>query len=74
MDDNNASEELAYNQNSTGVVSNTCDENRINILNTEVELDVKYIQSINGTNYISMNDDANFIHKYYAPFLPSEYS
>ena len=34
-------------------------------------MDVTSIQSINGTNYKSMNDDENFIHKYYAPFLPS---
>ena len=29
------------------------------------------IHFINATNYISMNDDDNFIHKYYAPFLSS---
>ena len=32
---------------------------------------VTSIQYINGTNDISMNDDEKFIHKYYAPFLPS---
>ena len=26
----------------------------------------------NGTNYIFMNDDESFIHKYYLPFLPSK--
>ena len=35
-------------------------------------MDVTSIQSINGTNDISMNDDENVIHKYYAPFLPSK--
>ena len=35
-------------------------------------MDVTYIQSINGTNYISTNDDKICIRKYYAPFLPSK--
>ena len=35
-------------------------------------MDVASIQYINVTNGISMNDDENFIHKYYAPFLPSK--
>ena len=34
-------------------------------------MDVTSIQYINGTNYISINYNDNFIHKYYAPFLPS---
>ena len=34
MDDNNASEELASHQNSTGVIDHTCDDNGINLLNT----------------------------------------
>ena len=34
-------------------------------------MDATSIQYINGTNAISMNDDKNSIHKYYAPFLPS---
>ena len=46
----------------------TCDKNGINLLNTLAEADATSIQSINGTNYISMNDDENLIHKYYAPF------
>ena len=29
-------------------------------------------RSINETNDTSMNDDGNFIHKYYAPFLSSK--
>ena len=33
-------------------------------------MDVTSIQSINGTNDISMNGDNISIHKYYAPFLP----
>ena len=32
---------------------------------------VTSINSINETNYISMNDDDNFMHKYYAPFSSS---
>ena len=31
-------------------------------------MDVTSIHSINETNDISMNDDDNYIHKYYAPF------
>ena len=34
MDDKNASEELASNQNSTGVIAHTCDDNGIHLLNT----------------------------------------
>ena len=30
------------------------------------------INSINATNDISINDDDNFIHKYYASFLSSK--
>ena len=30
------------------------------------------IHSVNANNYISMNYDDNFIHKYYAPFLSSK--
>ena len=35
MDDNNESEEIPSHQNSTGVTDHTCDENVINLLNTE---------------------------------------
>ena len=35
-------------------------------------MDVISIHSINETNHISMNDDNNYIHKYYAPFLSSK--
>ena len=34
-DDNNASEELAPHKNSTGVIDYTCDENGINLLDTQ---------------------------------------
>ena len=34
-------------------------------------MNVASIQSMNETNGISMNEDGNFIHKYYAPFLIS---
>ena len=71
MIDNNESEELAYHQNSTGAIAHTCDDNIINLVNEEEEQDFKSIQSISVTNDISMNDDETFIHKYYAPFLPS---
>ena len=54
------------------MIDHTCDDNGINLLNTEEEADVTSIQSINGTNDIYMNDDEIFIHKYYAPFLPSK--
>ena len=33
-------------------------------------MDFTYIHFINATNAIYMNDNDNFIHKYYAPFLP----
>ena len=71
MNDKNSSEELGYCQNSIGVVDYTCDYNGINLLNTEEGADITSIQSINVTHNISMNDDKTFIHKYYAPFLPS---
>ena len=34
-------------------------------------MDVTYIHSINENNNVSMNDDDNYIHKYYATFLSS---
>ena len=71
MDDNNASEEISSHHNSTGVIDHICDSNRINLLNTKEEADATPIQYINGTNNISINDDEPFMHKYYAPFLPS---
>ena len=71
MDNNNSSEEIAYHHNSIGIIYHTCDDNGINLLNTEEEVDVISIQSINGINDIAMNNDEKFIHKYYAPFFPS---
>ena len=50
----------------------SCDYSGNNVLNIEEEADVTSIHSINETNDISMNDDDNFIHKYYAPFLSSK--
>ena len=35
MDDTNESEEIASHQISTGVIDHTCDDNGINLLNTE---------------------------------------
>ena len=52
------------------MISHTCDDKGIDLINTKEETDITSIQSINGTNYISMKDDKKVIHKYYAPFLP----
>ena len=54
------------------MIDHTCYYNGINSLDIEEEAGVTSTRSINGTNDISMNDDENFIHKYYAPFLPSK--
>ena len=72
MEDGNASEEIVSHHNSTGVIYHTYNDKVINLLNKEEEADITSIQSIHGTNDISMNYDENFIHKYYAPFLPSK--
>ena len=60
MDYKNASEEISYHHISTGVIDHTCDDNVINLLHKEEEADVASIQSINGTNDISMNDGGIF--------------
>ena len=52
------------------MIDHTCDDNKTNLLNTEEEADVTSSKSINGTNDISLNDEKNVTHKYYAPFLP----
>ena len=39
------------------------------LLNTEEGVDFISINYTNTTNDISINDDDNLIHKYYAPFL-----
>ena len=65
IDEKNISEEISSHQNSSEVIDHTCDENGINLLNTEEEADFASINSINTTHYISMNGDDNFIHKYY---------
>ena len=44
MDDKNASEELASHQNSTSVIDHLCDDNGINLLNTEEEVGVTSFQ------------------------------
>ena len=59
-------------QNPEEIIYHTCNDNGINLLNTREEADVISIHSINSTNDISMNDDDNYIHKYYAPFLSSK--
>ena len=71
MDDNNASEEIASPNISTGVIDHTCDDNGVNLLNTEKQQGVTYINYINGDNDISMNDGEKNIQKFYAPFSPS---
>ena len=54
------------------MITHTCDYNGIDLLNKKEESGVTSIQSINENNNISMNDDENSIHKYYAPLLTSK--
>ena len=51
------------------MIDHACDDNGINLVNTEEESYVTCINTINETNDISMNDDQEHIHKYYPPFL-----
>ena len=44
----------------------TCDNKENNVLNIEEKVDVTSIHYINANNDISMNDDENYMHKYYA--------
>ena len=53
------------------MIDHACDENGINLLNKEEEEDATLIHYINATNDTSINDDDNFIHKYYAPLFLS---
>ena len=71
-DDNKTSEEISCHQNSAEVMDHTCGNNGNNALNIEEESDVTSINYINETTGISMNDDNNYMHKYYAPFLSSK--
>ena len=73
MDDNNASEKISSHHNSGELIDHTYDDNGNYLLNTEEEADVTSFHSINATNDISMNDDNNFIHTYYSPFLSSKH-
>ena len=41
------------------MIDHTCDDNVINLLNTEEEADVTSIQSINRSNDTSMHNDEN---------------
>ena len=66
---NNISKEILYHQNPEEIINHTCDDNGINLLNIEEELDVTSINYSNTSNYIFINDDYNFIHKEYAPFV-----
>ena len=69
MDENNISKEISSHTNPSKLIYHTCDDNGNNLLNTEEEANAKSIHSINATNDISMKDDDNFIHKYYAPYI-----
>ena len=69
IDENNISEEMPSYQNLAEVIYHTCDDNGKHLLNTEEKSYVTSIHSINATNDLSMKDDDNFIHKYYAPFF-----
>ena len=72
MDKSNISEEISYNHNSSEVIYHTCDDNGNNLLNYEKEADVTSINYINAMNNLYMNNNDNFIHTYYAPFLSSK--
>ena len=67
----NISEEISSHQNSKEIIEHACDNNGINLVNTQEEAGVTCIHAINETNDISVNDDDNYIQKYYAPFLSS---
>ena len=54
--------------NPVEIIDHACDESGINLLNSQKKVDFTCIHSSNETNKISMNDDKNYIHKYYAPF------
>ena len=66
------SEEISSHQNSSEIIDNTQDYNGRNSVNTEEESDVTSIHYINTNNHISMNNDNNYIHKYYILFLSSK--
>ena len=53
-------------------MDHTWDGNGNNVLNIEKEAGFISIHSINATNEISMNNDDNYMYKYYAPFLSSK--
>ena len=71
MDEKYISEENPSHQNTVQIIDHTLDDNRLTLVNTEEEVDVASIHSINITNDIYMNDDDNYIHKYYLPYLSS---
>ena len=69
---NNISEEISSHKNSVEIFHHTCYDNGINLVNKEEEADFTSIHYINANNDIYMNDDDNYIHKYFAPFLLSK--
>ena len=69
---NNKSEEISSHQNSAESIDHTCDDNGKYLLNKEEEAGVTSTHSINSNNEISMNDDENFVHKYYGSFFSSK--
>ena len=72
MNEKNTSEEKSSHQNSAQVIDHTCDDNGINLLNTEEKSYFKSIHYINATNDIYMNYNDKIFHKYYAAFLSSK--
>ena len=65
---NNISKNISSHQNSAQIIDHTCDDNGINIVNTEEGADLTSIHYINEINVTSMNDNENYIHEYYAQF------
>ena len=66
---NNTNEEISCHQKPAEVIDYIYNDNVNIVLNIEEEKDITSIHYINKTNDMSMNDDDNFIHEYYAPFL-----
>ena len=71
MDENSISEQIQFHKSSADIIDHTCDDNGINLHNIEEEADVTLIHYINATNDRSMNNNDQFIHNYYSPFVLS---
>ena len=59
---------MSYNRNQEELIYHICDDNGNNVLKIEEEVSVTSINSINTSNDISIYDDENVTHIYYAPF------